>query len=163
MKKVKKNAQWARPPESEMSPLEVEIYAIIKRMHKKRPKTEKAELELFCDIAWSMAVKERAKYLCAKCGKLAVNSHHIFKRQHKNTKWDIRNGVPFCGAHHEFWAHNDDFDIKQEYVKFIASIRDFKTMSELYIEAHKTAHFSIADMIHIKNLLLSYIEKEREG
>ena len=69
------------------------------------------------DIAWSRAVKIRAKEKCEVCGKTTpLNSHHYIGRVNRTTRWDIRNGVCLCVAHHKFQrqsAHEDPHQFEQ--------------------------------------------------
>lgn len=62
------------------------------------------------DDAWSKLVKLRAGNQCEYCGKRSyVQSHHIFSRGNKATRWDVQNGVALCAGHHtlsaKFSAH----------------------------------------------------------
>jgi len=63
-------------------------------------KTRKA-LEKQLDEAWSKAVKIKAGYSCEYCrNKQNLNSHHIYSRVKKTTRWDLDNGICLCVAHH---------------------------------------------------------------
>lgn len=64
------------------------------------------------DDAWSLAVKTRAGFKCEVCGSTdkQLNSHHIVGRTNRMTRWEVRNGVCLCVAHHKFGkqsAHED--------------------------------------------------------
>jgi hypothetical protein len=55
------------------------------------------------DDLWAKAVKKRARSRCEYCGKTTtLNSHHIFSRSNRATRWDVNNGVCLCVAHHVF-------------------------------------------------------------
>lgn len=61
------------------------------------------------DEAWSKLVKLKAGERCEVCGKIRhLNSHHIFSRAKRSTRWDVENGVCLCvGCHvgNNFSAH----------------------------------------------------------
>lgn len=55
------------------------------------------------DTLWSKLVKLKAGNKCEYCGKTeGLNSHHIFSRSNRTTRWDDENGVSLCVAHHVF-------------------------------------------------------------
>lgn len=55
------------------------------------------------DDAWSELVKLRAGNKCEYCGKKSpLNSHHIFSRSKKSTRWLPENGICLCVGHHTF-------------------------------------------------------------
>jgi len=67
------------------------------------------------DKAWALKVKERDGFKCIVCGsKLYLNSHHLFPRERKDTKFDLSNGVTLCVKHHMFSrilsAHNNPIE-----------------------------------------------------
>ena len=61
------------------------------------------------DDIWSQLVKAKAGNKCEVCGKTkSLNSHHIFSRANKATRWDVNNGICLCVGHHigsKFSAH----------------------------------------------------------
>lgn len=74
--------------------------------------TPRRDLEDMLDSGWSEKVKKRDNYTCQKCGSTQkqLNSHHIFSRSHKSTRWDIDNGITLCVSCHKFnngSAHKD--------------------------------------------------------
>ena len=55
------------------------------------------------DAKWSFAVKKRAGFKCEHCGKhTGLNSHHIFSRSNRATRWHVPNGICLCVACHTF-------------------------------------------------------------
>jgi len=55
------------------------------------------------DTAWSLLVKLRAGMKCEinHCThKPTLNSHHIFSRKNRSTRWDVNNGICLCVGHH---------------------------------------------------------------
>jgi len=78
---------------------------------KKKKNIDKRLLDL-----WAEAVKMRAGHKCEYCGNLkSLNSHHIFSKRHRATRWDIDNGICLCAKHHtlgNFSAHQSpDFTL----------------------------------------------------
>ena len=66
------------------------------------------------DTAWSKLVKLRAGMKCEIEGcshRPTLNSHHIFSRRNKATRWDVNNGICLCVGHHtmstKFSAHGN--------------------------------------------------------
>ena len=55
------------------------------------------------DDAWSLLVKLKAGMKCEVCHKRThLNSHHIYSRSKKSTRWHTKNGICLCVAHHVF-------------------------------------------------------------
>jgi len=76
-------------------------YAVLRKR-----KGVKDRLKLQLDTEWSRAVKERAGGVCEKCKKAdRLQSHHVFTRSIKATRWNLDNGVCLCAGHHIFYAH----------------------------------------------------------
>jgi hypothetical protein len=77
---------------------------VLKPKPKKKVSYDKVLLNL-----WAEAVKVRAGYKCEYCGSLKnLNSHHIFSKRHRGTRWDIENGICLCSGCHflkTFSAH----------------------------------------------------------
>jgi len=58
-------------------------------------------IEKRLDEVWSKLVKLKAGNRCEYCGKSNnLNSHHIFSRAKRSTRWDPTNGISLCVAHH---------------------------------------------------------------
>ena len=56
-----------------------------------------------CDILWAKVIKKKAGNKCEYCGKTTtLNSHHIFSRSNRATRWCRDNGVCLCVSHHVF-------------------------------------------------------------
>lgn len=55
------------------------------------------------DDAWAKLVKLKAGMKCEYCGKQThLNSHHIYSRSKKSTRWSVINGICLCVGHHVF-------------------------------------------------------------
>lgn len=62
------------------------------------------------DDAWSLLIKLIAGNKCEYCRNTqTLNSHHVFTRTNKSTRWDTVNGICLCASHHtlnsKFSAH----------------------------------------------------------
>lgn len=67
-----------------------------------------------CDDLWASAVKIKAGKKCEFCNAPnQLNSHHIFSRSNRSTRWDLDNGICLCPLHHtlssKFSAHKTPF------------------------------------------------------
>ena len=63
------------------------------------------------DIAWSKLVKLRAGMKCEYCSKTSyLNSHHIYSRSKKSTRWNPDNGICLCVGHHTFSSTFSEID-----------------------------------------------------
>ena len=83
----------------------------------KKIKTEKEDLDKDCLDLWSEIVKLKAGYKCQfpNCRKTTyLNSHHIFTRGIKATRYDPDNGLCLCSGHHTL---NNDSAHKSIYFK----------------------------------------------
>lgn len=85
------------------------------------------------DEAWSYLVKLRALNKCEYCGKQSnLNSHHIFSRSKKSTRWDVLNGICLCVAHHTF---SSSFSAHKTPLEFIDWLTKYKGQD--YINSKK--------------------------
>ena len=57
----------------------------------KTKKAEKQKLIKEADRLWSLVVRKGRR--CVKCNAEKIQAHHIVSRVHKNTRWDIENGL----------------------------------------------------------------------
>lgn len=77
--------------------------AKFKGMLKRKKKSNQAK---DLDALWSKLVKVRAGYKCEYCyrtsDEITLNSHHIYTRESKSTRWDLDNGICLCVSHHNF-------------------------------------------------------------
>ena len=69
---------------------------------------------------WSLKVKELAGFKCEYCGKpTGLNSHHIFSRSNKSTRYDLDNGVCLCVGHHTFSSSFSAHKTPAEFIEWI--------------------------------------------
>lgn len=100
-----------------------------KTRFKKLSQTPRDYLAKRLDEAWSVAIKLRDNHTCQKCGAKGVilNSHHIFSRSHKGTRWNLNNGVTLCAGCHTLnngSAHKDP-EIFREWLLTFITQRDY--------------------------------------
>lgn len=84
------------------------------------------------DELWSKAVKINYNYSCQYCWRTdTLNSHHLFTRARKSTRWDIDNGICLCAWHHtlshEFSAHQTPL----EFYEWLIGVKGQKFVSEM--------------------------------
>ena len=60
---------------------------------------------------WSKAVRKLHGERCYVCGGAAHSVHHIIRRRHKLTRYDVRNGVPLCAECHKTAQRSIGWDI----------------------------------------------------
>lgn len=89
------------------------------------------------DDLWSEAVKKRDKYKCRYCHRPGgIQSHHIYSRSKRSTRWSISNGITLCASHHTlnsgFSAHKTPFLFRDWFVERMGE----KFVSALMIKAN---------------------------
>jgi hypothetical protein len=90
------------------------------------------------DSLWALAVRLRANNHCEYCGDTSgLNSHHIFSRSNKSTRWDLNNGICLCVSHHvfgNFSAHKAPL----EFAEWIKELRGEEWYRDLRFKAKMT-------------------------
>jgi hypothetical protein len=98
------------------------------------------------DIAWSLLVKLEAGMKCEieNCQhKPTLNSHHIFTRSNRSTRWDTANGVCLCVGHHTFSSKFSAHQTPTEFTYWLHRIYGDLFMEELSVKAHGTKKWTI--------------------
>jgi len=94
------------------------------------------------DTAWSLLVKLRAGMKCEYCGKTeTLNSHHIYTRRNRSTRWNVKNGICLCVSHHTF---NSTFSAHQaplEFIEWLKTYRNSEEIDNLKLKANSTMKF----------------------
>ncbi len=91
------------------------------------------------DIAWSKLVKLRAGMKCEYCGKTNyLNSHHIYSRSKKSTRWDVLNGISLCVGHHTFSSTFSAHKTPLEFIKWLENYKGTDYIDDLTIRANMT-------------------------
>ena len=111
------------------------------------------------DDSWSKLVKLRAGMQCeiSGCGKTSyLNSHHIYTRANRSTRWDVKNGVCLCPSHHtldsKFSAHGSPV----LFVKWLVKTKGNDFMTALEFRAHSLSKLHPFE----KKILLDELNKQ---
>lgn len=92
------------------------------------------------DDAWAELVKLRAGMRCEYCGKqTTLNSHHIFSRSKKSTRWDPMNGVSLCVAHHVFSSRFSAHKTSVEFFLWLEETKGRDYVDRLRIKANSVS------------------------
>jgi len=118
-----------------------------KKQRTAKNKTPRKDISKLLDVAWSAKVKERDGNMCQKCGSKdkQLNSHHIFSRSHKSTRWDIDNGITLCAGCHTLGngsAHKDPSVFQDWYINVMGQ----GYFDRLKWRAYSTGKFSIGEL-----------------
>ena len=107
------------------------------------------------DEAWAKIVKLRAGMKCEYCGKTTyLNSHHVYSRSKRSTRWDLSNGVSLCVGHHTFgeWsAHKNPI----EFIEWIKEKRGQDWYNALRLQAN--THLKLTKL-EKQNILFTFTE-----
>lgn len=88
------------------------------------------DLMLEADRLWSQAVHKLYHDRCAYSGMYGTDPHHVFKRKHKATRWNVDNGILLSRTIHRRVEDGDK--------NLIEWIRIFKGSQYRHLEAkHK--------------------------
>ena len=75
------------------------------------------------DTLWAKLIKDRAGNKCERCYRQdTLNSHHIFSRSSKSTRWDERNGCCLCAFHHAL-GNDSAHKAPIEFIEFLKEKR----------------------------------------
>ena len=118
-----------------------------KKQRTAKNKTPRKDISKLLDVAWSAKVKERDGFMCQKCGSKdkQLNSHHIFSRSHKSTRWDIDNGITLCAGCHTLGngsAHKDPKD----FMEWLTPILGENFINKLEWKSKSTCKYSIGEL-----------------
>lgn len=117
----------------------------------------KKGLEGKLDIAWALLVKHRAGFRCEVCKKRNnLNSHHIYSRSKKSTRWHVQNGICLCVGCHVF---SSTFSAHKTPLEFTYWLEDYKGKD--YIQRLQLRANSISKLGKFeKGILLQELNKE---
>jgi len=112
------------------------------------------------DIAWSQLVKLRAGMRCEvpNCGKTILNSHHIYSRSKKSTRWHPENGICLCVGHHTFSSTFSAHKTPLEFTQWLLEYKGRDYIDRLQLRANTTSKLHPFE----KDLLLNELKKEIE-
>ena len=115
-----------------------------KKSRKKR-RTPHKTIDNKLDKLWSLLVKHRAGFKCEYCGtrEKVLNSHHIYSRSNRSTRWDLENGVCLCVGHHTFSTKFSAHKTPTEFTEWLYSVKGESWMSDLRVKAHAIAKLKL--------------------
>jgi len=109
------------------------------------------------DDAWSELVKLRAGNKCEYCGKKSpLNSHHIFSRSKKSTRWLPENGICLCVGHHTFSSTFSAHKTPTEFTYWLERYKGKNFIDTLTIKANSISKLHQFE----KDILLKELQKE---
>lgn len=109
------------------------------------------------DDAWSKLVKLKAGNKCEYCGKTSyLNSHHIYSRSKKSTRWHAQNGISLCVGHHTFSSNFSAHKTPLEFMDWLINYKGQDFIDRLRIKANSISKLHNFE----KELLLKELEKE---
>lgn len=93
------------------------------------------------DDAWSLLIKHRAGMKCEvpNCHKSVLNSHHIYSRSKKSTRWHPENGICLCVGHHTFSSSFSAHKTPTEFTQWLIKYKGQDYMDRLELMAHTTS------------------------
>lgn len=110
------------------------------------------------DDAWSLLVKLLAGEKCEYCGKASpLNSHHVYSRSKRSTRWAVENGVCLCVGHHTFSSSFSAHKTPTEFTEWIIEKRGREWYDNLRLKANQTEKlmtFEKVEMLENLNKLI---------
>jgi len=107
---------------------------------------EIARLRTKLDKLWAQLIKLKAGNKCEYCGKTkGLNSHHIFSRSRKSTRWDLDNGSCLCVACHTFSSTFSAHKTGVEFTYWLEEKKGKEFMDKLRLKANQVSKMYIQD------------------
>ena len=116
------------------------------------------------DDAWSLLVKLKAGNQCEYCGKEAyinkngrkvgLQSHHIYSRSKRSTRWSLINGCCLCPSHHTLNSKFSAHKTPTEFTMWILDKRGEKWFDDLTLKANtieKLFKFEKEELLELLN------------
>ena len=132
---------------------------------KRRKKSPNKKLDDSLDKLWSLLVKHRAGWRCEYCGsrEKMLNSHHIYSRSNRSTRWDLENGVCLCVGHHTFSTKFSAHKTPTEFTEWLYKEKGEAWMSDLRVKAHAIAKLAIFEKQELLDKLTEILNKIENG
>lgn len=112
------------------------------------------------DDAWSLLVKLKAGMACEYCGKTSyLNSHHIFSRSKRSTRWNVDNGICLCVSHHTFNSGFSAHKTPLEFIDWLINKKGTPYIDRLRIKANTTSKLHKFEKEILLDVLLKEIEE----
>ena len=109
------------------------------------------------DDAWSLLVKLKAGMKCEYCGKTSyLNSHHIYSRSKRSTRWVVSNGVCLCVGHHTFSSTFSAHKTSVDFFLWLERKKGREFIELLSFKANQTSKLHKFE----KDILLQELKKE---
>lgn len=114
------------------------------------------------DKLWSEAVKINYNYSCQYCWKVEnLNSHHLFTRSRRATRWDIDNWMCLCAWCHTLSSNFSAHQTPLEFFEWLEWIRGRDWIDELSRRSRVIESVS-PDLLRDKiGILKEFIEKNK--
>lgn len=113
---------------------------------------------------WAKAVKIYDSFRCAYCGKTTnLNSHHIFSRSNKSTRYDLHNGITLCVGCHTFSSKFSAHKTPVEFVEWIKEKRGIEWYENLRTRARQVTKLSKEDLVAIRDNLKDIVRHYDDG
>jgi len=129
---------------------------------REKKKVSISSLTKVADTLWSLVIKYKWGNECVYCWKTEyLNSHHLFTRSRKATRWDIENGICLCSGCHTlsstFSAHQTslEFFLWLEWKFWREWIEKRKVKSQTIIKV--TPEFIQSEIENLKMIKEKYI------
>lgn len=93
------------------------------------------------DKEWSAAVKRRDNNKCRVCHKTRyLNSHHIYSRSKRSTRWNVSNGITLCVGCHTFSSRFSAHKTPLEFLEWLLNDVGQDYIDRLRIKANSHSH-----------------------
>ena len=131
----------------------------------KRKKRRKPSIDPKLDKIWSLLVKHRAGWKCEYCGsrEKRLNSHHIYTRANRSTRWDLENGVCLCVSHHTFSTKFSAHGTPVEFTEWLYQQKGDVFMNELRVKAHAIAKLKPFEKQELLDELTEILKQYENG
>jgi len=115
---------------------------------------KRKNLEKELDKLWHQVVLKRDNYKCKICGSNdRLQTHHLFSRVRKATRWEINNGITLCAGHH-FLAHRDP----EKFRRFVIQIIGENEYEDLFLKSMQSKKWTLKDLEIKINELENYLK-----
>lgn len=102
--------------------------------------TKKKGVDGKLDKAWAELVKLRAGNQCEYCGTTRnIQSHHIYSRSRKSTRWNPINGVSLCAGHHTLSSSFSAHKTPLEFTDWLYNKKGTDFVDRLRMKANATS------------------------
>ena len=124
-------------------------------------RNKKKTLENKLDKLWAEAVKIKANYRCECCGKsnVLLNSHHIFTRSRKATRFELDNGCCLCVGCHTFSSKLSAHKTPVEFTHWLEKTKGKKWLKTLQDMSNEVYKPTIEELEETLKYLQKYVNR----